>query len=96
MKKTKFITFQKNNKVNKKPQFYIDNKPLSNVSEFTYLEINITANGNFTPTLTNLSSKAMKAIFALNSKFKLKRLAPKSCFQIRKNTPTILQTYSGS
>ena len=46
IKKTKCITFQKNNNVNKKSQFYIDNKPVSNVSEFTYLGINITANGN--------------------------------------------------
>ena len=57
MKKTKCITFQKNNKVNKNSQFYIHNKPVSNVSELTYLGINITANGNFTPTLTNLSSR---------------------------------------
>ena len=53
VKKTTCITFQKNNKVNKKSQFYIDNKPVSNVSEFAYLGSNITANGNFTPTSTN-------------------------------------------
>ena len=77
MTKAKCITFQKNNKVNKKSQFHIDNKPVSNVSEFTYLGINITANGNFTPTLTSLSSEGMKAIFALNSKFELIRLPQK-------------------
>ena len=90
---SKCITFQKNNKVNKKSQFYIDNKPVSNVSEFTYLGINITANGNFIPTLTNLSSKGMKAIFALNSKFKLKRLPPKAAFKLSDSTIMPILTY---
>ena len=91
--KTKCITFQKNNKVNKKSQFYIYNKPVSNVSEFTYLGINITANGNFTPTLTNLSSKGIKAIFASSSKFKLKPLPQKAAFKLFDSTIMPILTY---
>ena len=87
------LLFRKNNKVNKKSQFYIDKKPVSNVSEFTYLGINITANDNFTPTLTNLSSKGMTAIFASNSKFKLNRLPPNAAFKLFDSTIMLKLTY---
>ena len=65
MKKTTCITFQKNNKVNKKSQFYIDNKPVSNVSEFTYHGSNITANGNFTPNINKPIIQRYEGYFCL-------------------------------
>ena len=67
MKKTKCITFQKQNKVNKRSSFFIDGKVVENVSEFTCLGVNIKSNGSFKSTLRNLSCKASSAIFAINS-----------------------------
>ena len=65
MKKTKCITFQKQNKANKKSSLFIEGKVVQNVSEFTYLGINIKSNGSFQSILKNLSCKASCAIFAL-------------------------------
>ena len=70
MKKTKCITFQKQNKVNKRSSFFIDGQGVQNVSEFTYLGVNIKSSGSFQSTLKNLSCKASSAIFALNCRFK--------------------------
>ena len=55
MKKTKCITFQKQNKVNKRSSFFKDGKVVQNISEFTYLGVNIKFNGSFQSTLKNLS-----------------------------------------
>ena len=41
IKKTKCMTFQKQNKVNKKSSLFIDGKVVQNVSEFTCLGVNI-------------------------------------------------------
>ena len=47
MKNTKCITFQKQNKVNKRSSFFIDGKVVQSVLEFTYLGVNIKSNGSF-------------------------------------------------
>ena len=64
MKKTKCITFQKQNKVDKRSSFFTDGKVVQNVSEFTYLGVNIKSNGSFQSTLKNLSCKASTNIRA--------------------------------
>ena len=45
------------------------------------------------PTLTNLSSKGMKAIFALNSKLKLKRFPLKAAYKLFDSTIMPILTY---
>ena len=72
--KTKCMVFQKKSRKYTKHQFRINNKVLDNVTEFTYLGITINAGCSFKPTIQTLSEKAMKAIFALNSKFKFSKM----------------------
>ena len=74
MKKTKCIIFhEKNSKIIKRPN--IDGRPVSKA-------VNIMGNGSLQTTLTNLSLKGTNIIFALNSKFKLKRRPPKAAFKL--------------
>ena len=91
MKKTKCITFQKQNKVNKRSSFFIDGKVVQNVSEFTYLGVNIKSNDSFQSTLKSLSCKASSAIFALNSRFKLNKIPVKAALKLF--VTTILPIY---
>ena len=72
--KTKCMVFQKKSRKYTKYQFSINNKVLDNVTEFTYLGITINAGCSFKPTIQTLSEKAMKAIFALNNKFKFSKM----------------------
>ena len=72
----------KTKKVNERSSFFIDGKVVQNVSEFTYPGINITSNGSFQSTLKNLSCKASSPIFALNSRFKLKKIPVKAAFKL--------------
>ena len=54
--------------------FNIGNTPLENVKEFTYLGITINGAGSFQPAMRDLSDKANRAIFSLNSHYKLNKL----------------------
>ena len=72
--KTKCITFQKKNKVNKNEIFHFNGNVLSNVAEFVYLGPEIDAKGSLQNSLKLLSEKAMRACFALNIKMKIKRI----------------------
>ena len=71
--KSKCMTFYKNCS-KYKHKFSIDNTELQNVTEFTYLGITLDAACSFKQTLQLLSSKATRAIFALNSRYKIKYL----------------------
>ena len=74
-KKTKCMTFSKGTN-NKNTNFTINYKRIENTKEFKYLGITIKSkNCTFTPTLTDLSSKANKAIYTILSKLPIK-LAP--------------------
>ena len=68
------MVFQKKSRKYTKNQFRINNKVLDNVTEFTYLGITVNAGCSFKPTIQTLSEKAMKAIFALNNKFKFSKM----------------------
>ena len=57
------MTFYKNN-TKYKQNFSINNSPLENVTEFTYLGITINAACNFKDTLSIRSSKALKLKFS--------------------------------
>ena len=65
--KTKCITFQKKNKLNKTELFTVGNWILSNVCKFTYLRIKINASGSFRSTHKFFGGKANRACFALNN-----------------------------
>ena len=83
--KSKCMTFYKrNNKY--KNEFFIRGIPLENVTEFTYLGITIDAACSFKETLRVLSSKAKRALFALNSRFKLKNLPIKAALKLFDST----------
>ena len=72
--KTKCITFQKKNKLNKTELFTIGNSILSNVCEFTYFGIKINASGSFRSTPESLSEKTNRACFALNNHLKFRNI----------------------
>ena len=93
MKKTKCITLQKQNKVNKRSSLFIDGKIVQNVSEFTYLGVDVKFNGSFQSTLKNLSCIASYAIFALNSRFKLNTIPVKAAFKLFDTTILPILTY---
>ena len=72
IKKTKCMTFSKGTNVKKYP-FKINNKIVEHTKEYKYLGIYVNAkNCSFTSSLTNLSTKATRAIYALNSKLPIK------------------------
>ena len=55
-------------------QFRFGERTIKNVKEFTYLGITFNGSTSFQPALKELSNKANRALFALNSKFKLSKL----------------------
>ena len=74
-KKTKCMIFSRSANT-KNICFTINSKLIKNTKEFKYLGISINSkNCTFTPTLSDLSSKANKAIYSLLSKLPIK-LAP--------------------
>ena len=56
-----------------KKEFFFKGVPLENFTQFTYLGITIDAACSFKETLCKLSNKATRALFALNSSFKVKK-----------------------
>ncbi len=81
VKKSKCMTFYKNNSKYKQT-FNINNTPLENVTEFTYLGITLNAACSFKETLNMLSSKANRALLALNNKYKIKYLPIKIALKL--------------
>ena len=75
-KKTKCMTFSKGNQ-KEKYEFTLNNQKIECNNEFKYLGITINKKGNFTPTLNDLSCRANKAIYTINSKMNIKFLSPK-------------------
>ena len=80
--KTKCVTFQKKNKVNKSEIFIIGKANLSNVAEFVYLGLKINAAGSFKESLNLLGDKAKRACFSLNKNFKLKDIPIKIALKL--------------
>ena len=81
MKKTKCIKFLKVSKLYNK-SFNIGNTPLENVKEFTYLGITMNGAGSFQPAMKDLSDNANRAIFSLNSRYKLNKLPLNIAFKL--------------
>lgn len=72
VKKTKCLIFSKGSNV-KNYKFTIDGQEVQNTKEYKYLGITINAkNCSFSPSLSHLSTKATRAIFALTSKLPIK------------------------
>ena len=82
-KKSKCITFSRSNH-KEKHQFTINNQILENTNEYKYLGIIINKKGSFLPTLEdlNLSCKAKRAIYSINSKINIRFLSVKTLLKI--------------
>ena len=81
VKKTKCMTFTKGNQAEKQA-FRLKNGPIENIRQFKYLGITISAKKcAFQQTVREQSNKAMKAIFALNSKINLTLLPVRLAIQ---------------
>ena len=93
IKKTKCMTFSKGSNT-KQHKFKINNKPVANVKEYKYLGITINArNCSFTPTLTNLSYKATRALFAISSKLPFKNAPVKTLLKLFDSCVAPILTY---
>ena len=81
-KKTKVMVFNRGNKLIKANMF-CNTVLLENVKTFKYLGITVSAkNCSFSPTIDDLSTKANRAIFALNNKIKISKIPPKLALKI--------------
>ena len=81
-KKTKIMTFNRGNRLIKS-DFYINNVAIENVKDIKYLGFTISAkNCSFSKTLEDLSIKANRAIYSLNTKIKLSRLPIKLMLKV--------------
>ena len=79
-KKTK--VFNRGNKLIK-ADLFSNNNLLGNVKTFKYLGITVSAkNCSFSHTIEDLSTKANRAVFALNNKIKISSIPPKLALQI--------------
>ena len=82
IKKTQCMTFSKGTNVRKHP-FKINGKLVEHTREYKYLGININAkNCSFSPTLTNLSAKATRAIYAITSKLPIRNAPIKTMLRL--------------
>ena len=81
-KKTKVMVFNRGNKLIK-ANLFCNTTLLENVKTFKYLGITVSAkNCSFSPTIDDLSTRANRAIFALNNKIKLSLIPPKLALKI--------------
>ena len=82
VKKTKVMIFNRGNKLIKS-DFHINNTLIENVKTFKYLGLTISAkNCSFNPTIEDLSTRANRAIAALNNKVKISKLPPRLAIKI--------------
>ena len=81
-KKTKVMVFNRGNKLIK-TDIRLNNAALENVKTFKYLGFSISAkNCSFLPTIENLSTRANRAIFALNNRIKISKLPIKLAVKV--------------
>ena len=83
--KSKCMTFYKR-KCKYNRNFFIDDTPLENVTEYTYLGLTVDAKCSFKETLEMLSCKAHRAIYALNSRYQLKHLPIQAALKLFDST----------
>ena len=91
--KTKCITFQNKNKLNKTKLFTVGNSISSNVCEFTYLGMKINASGSFRSTPKCLGEKANRACFALNNHLKIRDILVVIALKLFDATVLLILTY---
>ena len=80
-KKSKCMTFSKSNH-KEKHTFTISNNMLKNTNEYKYLGSTINKKGNLSPTLEDLSCKAKRAIYSINSKISIRFLSIKTLLKL--------------
>ncbi len=90
--KSKCMTFYKR-KYKYNRNFFIDNTPLENVTEYTYLGITVDAKCSFKETIKMLSCKANRAIYAVNSRYQLKHLPVQAALKLFDSTITPILLY---
>ena len=76
------ITFQKKSRLNKKDSFYVNKNKIENVTQYSYLGITINSAGSFHIAMETLAGKARRAIYALNSRYQIKRLSVKAALKL--------------
>ena len=92
-KKTKIMNFNRGNRLVKR-DFKYKGMTLENVKTIKYLGFSISAkNCNFLPTLDDLSLRANRALFALNSKYKMSKLPKRLAIKIFKSVITPILLY---
>jgi hypothetical protein len=69
IEKSKVMIITKSTKTKLDRKFYCGDNELDQTQEYTYLGCTINSRGNFASTKTNLSNKALKALFKINSSF---------------------------
>ena len=81
LKKTKIIIFNRGNRLIKS-EFKINNVVIENVKSIKYLGFTTAKNCSFLPTLEDLSIKANRAIYTLNTKIKISRFPTKVALKL--------------
>ena len=80
-KKTKCVTFTKSNH-KEVHEFNINRQKIDNTNEYKYLGIKINTKGSFLPALGDLSCKAKRAIYSMNSKINIRFLSIKTLIRL--------------
>ena len=75
------MTFSKSNH-KEKHTFILGERTLDNINEYKYLGFTINKKGNFSPTLEDLSCKAKRAIYSINSKLIMRFLSVKTLLKL--------------
>ena len=92
-KKSKVMVFNRGNKLIK-TDIKVNNTALENVKTFKYLGFSISAkNCSFLPTIENLSTRASRAIFALNNRIKLSKLPKRLAVKVFNSQIVPILTY---
>jgi hypothetical protein len=82
LKKTKVMIFQKSNKKQKLPDFFIGDKTIEIAREYTYLGLKLSSNGLFTQAIQTISTKAIQTLFSIKKKINFFNLKPKLAMKI--------------
>ena len=75
------MTFSKSNH-KEKHTFTLGGRTLDNINEYKYLGFTINKKGNFSPTLEDLSCKAKRAIYSINSKMIMRFLSAETLLKL--------------
>ena len=82
LKKTKVMIFQKSNKKQQRPDFFIGDKTIQITQEYHYLGLNLSSNGLFTQAIKTLTAKGIQTLFSIKKKINFSNLKPKLAIKI--------------